>query len=131
MSHLNYYRFSAYSLGLRKNDLFKENTTFEHIYELYQFDVDFRYMVLHMIEVIEIMLRTKISYYLAFRYDSLSYLDSDNFENETYHVKFIEEFEKEKRRQRNSAFVKHHNNQYGGKMPIWVASELFSFGMLS
>jgi abortive infection bacteriophage resistance protein len=131
LSHVNYYRFSAYSLGLRKDDIFKENTTFEHIHQLYQFDVNFRYMVLQLIEVIEITMRTKISYHFAFKYDCLAYLENTNFEDKDFHAKFLEDFEREKHRQRNAAFVKHHNEQYNGKMPVWVASELFSFGMLS
>ena len=32
---------------------------------------------------------------------------------------------------KRSAFVKHHNVQYGGHFPVWVIVELFTFGMLS
>lgn len=131
LSHVNYYRLSAYSLGLRNNDVFNENITLDSIYELYQFDATFRYMLFELIEMIEITFRTKIAYHLAFKYDSLAYLNSDIFENELFHSRFLEDFEKEKNRQRDTAFVKHHIYKYSSRMPIWVATELFSFGMLS
>jgi len=129
--NVNYYRLSAYSLGLRDNDIFKENTTFEKIYRLYEFDVRLRSILLQAIETTEIMFRTKIAYHMANKYGSESYLDVQFFQSEIFYNRFIELFEKEKHQQRDSAFIKHHEDLYGGKMPIWVAVEIFSFGMLS
>ena len=40
-------------------------------------------------------------------------------------------FKTEVRRQDDLPFVRHHNNKYGGQFPVWVAVELFSFGMLA
>lgn len=31
----------------------------------------------------------------------------------------------------NNLFIKHHNEKYDGKLPIWVATEIMSFGMIS
>ncbi|MCD2346738.1 Abi family protein [Clostridium guangxiense] len=31
----------------------------------------------------------------------------------------------------NKPFIKHHNEKYDGKLHIWVATEIMSFGMLS
>ena len=39
--------------------------------------------------------------------------------------------EKEKRNNSNNLFIKHHNEKYDGKLPIWVATEIMSFGMIS
>ncbi|QDR80247.1 Abi family protein [Sporomusa termitida] len=131
LSRVNYYRLSAYGLGLHENNQYKENITFEIIYRLYEFDVRFRYLFLEVIEIIEVMFRTKIAYQMANKYGSECYLNDSLFQVKKYHDKFIEEFALEKYHQRNAAFVKHHEDKYGGKMPIWVAVELFSFGMLS
>ena len=39
LSNINYYRFSAYLIHFKKEDeTYKENITFEHIYNLYLFD---------------------------------------------------------------------------------------------
>lgn len=35
------------------------------------------------------------------------------------------------KRKRDELFVRHHIENYNGKFPIWVAIEIFSFGMLS
>lgn len=131
LSRVNYYRLSAYGLGLHENNQYKDGITFDRIYRLYEFDVKFRYLLLEVIEIIEVMFRTKIAYHIAIKYGSEAYLDGSLFREEKFHEKFLEEFAKEKYYQRDAAFVKHHEEKYGGKMPIWVAVEIFSFGMLS
>lgn len=131
LEQVNYYRLSAYSLGLRKDNVFYDGVTFEHIYQLYQFDSRFRHLLLEIIETIEIKLRTQIAYYLAITYGAMAYTDESYFRNKGHHCSFIDELKAETSKQRNSAFVKHHMEKYGGMMPIWVAIELFSFGMLS
>jgi len=131
LNSVSYYRLSAYGLGLHENDIFKDNTRFETIYRLYEFDVRIRYVLMQAIEITEIMFRAKIAYHMAGKYGSESYLDVQFSQSPKYHNDFVEIFIKEKNRQRNTAFVKHHENIYGGKMPIWVAVEIFSFGMLS
>ncbi len=131
LSKVNYYRLSAYSLGLRHNDVFHEGTTFNQIHQIYQFDAKIRHLLLAAIESIEIKFRTKIAHYLAMEHGVMSHLDEKLFFKADYHRELIEEFETEKERQKDAAFVKHHNEVYGGNMPIWAAIELFSFGMLS
>ena len=43
----------------------------------------------------------------------------------------MNKFKIEVRRQGDLPFVRHHKVKYGGQFPIWVAVELFSFGMLA
>lgn len=131
LSNVNYYRLSAYSLGLRKDDVFFEGVTFEQIYQLYNFDNKLRHLLMSAIELIEIKFRTKIAYYLAMEHGPMSYLDANLFKNSTRHETFVTEFEREKGRQKETAFVKHHIQSYNGQMPIWVAVEICSFGMTS
>ncbi len=131
LSRVNYYRLSAYGLGLHNNNIYEANIKFETLYRLYEFDVKFRYLLLEAIEVIEIMFRTQIAYHMSIKYGSLCHLNSAFFSKSEYHEKFIKEFAKEKERQKDTAFVKHHDCKYEGNMPVWVAVEIFPFGMLS
>ena len=48
----NYYRISGYSLTLRKNDVFTKSATFQNIEDIYNFDHEFRHIILHHIETI-------------------------------------------------------------------------------
>lgn len=131
LARVNYYRLSAYGLGLHVDNQYKESTRFETLYCLYEFDVKFRYLLLEAIEIIEVMFRTRIAYHMAIKYDSESHLNENLFYNAEYHRKFVEELIKEKDRQKDTAFIKHHDCKYEGRMPIWVAAEIFSFGVLS
>ena len=47
------------------------------------------------------------------------------------HKNLMGKFRTEVRRQDDLPFVRHHKTKYGGQFPIWVAVELFSFGMLA
>lgn len=131
LSRINYYRLSAYSLSLRENDKFNRGATFEQVYQLYEFDAKLRHIIFEVTETIEIQFRTQVAYYLAMEYGAMSFLDNGLFYNKEYHQRFCEDFNREKDLQANSAFVAHHNQFYDGKMPVWVAVEIFSFGMLS
>lgn len=131
LANVNYYRLSAYSLGLREKDLFFKGVTFERVYQLYEFDTKLRHVLMAAIESIEIKLRSMLSYYLAIEHGPMSYFESRLFVNNERHVKLIAELNREKELQKDSAFVKHHIEVYNGDMPIWVAIELLSFGMLS
>ena len=62
LSKINYYRFSAYTLTFKKNNVFNENTSFDQIYSLYEFDRKLRLELLASLEQIEISFRAKISY---------------------------------------------------------------------
>lgn len=137
---VNYYRLSGYGIGLKKADNpeeYLDGTSLEQIYRLYQFDSSLRNNLIHLIEQIEIQLRTQLSYFIALQYGPEGYMDSDNFHDkknkhaESIHSIIIEKFRKECCHQRNAPFVIHHMQKYQGHFPIWVAVELFTFGNLS
>ena len=140
LKSINYYRLSGYGIGLKKPDnkeAYREGISLEHIYRLYQFDSLLRNKLIHLIEQLEIQLRTQVAYYLALTYGAEGYMDASNFldkknkYNQSIHEIIIENFQKECIRQKNIPFVKHHTLQYDGHFPIWVAIELFTFGNLS
>ena len=137
---VNYYRLSAYGLGLTKggnSELYSDGITLEHLYRLYQFDCLFRNHCMHIVEQLEIQLRTQISNHLALKYGPEGYVNPSLFsdkktkDGELIHTTIIDNFKKECERQKNTPFVKHHLDKYEGHFPIWVAVELFTFGNLS
>lgn len=140
LSKVNYYRLSAYGLGLTipgNKELYVDGITLEHLFRLYQFDSRFRNILVHIIEQLEIQLRTQLSNYLALKYGSEGYIDPNNFTaiksktGDLIHTAVIDSFKKECERQKLIPFVKHHMDKYDGHFPIWVAIELFTFGNLS
>lgn len=132
LSNVNYYRFTAYLLPYKNHDeTYCEGITFEKINDIYTFDREFRILLVSVLSNIEISFRTYIAYTLAMNHGSLGYLDKNNFINGYYHVGFLKNLEREKDNNSNKLFIKHHNENYEGKLPIWVATEIMSFGMIS
>jgi abortive infection bacteriophage resistance protein len=130
LRHVNYYRFSAYSLTVRRNDCFYPNVRFEDVRELYYFDYDFRKIIYAYTAYIEIALRYQFAYQHAGKYNPLGYLDSSKFENSYYHASFLTRLDEEISRS-DDAFVNHHVKDLGSVFPLWVAIEAASFGVLS
>lgn len=132
LQQINYYRFSAYFLPFRtKTGVYKERTSFHRVYRIYEFDRKMRRTLFSAIEQIELYLRTQLAYFHAHRYGPLGYMDADNYGKKHDHERFQKLFSDEVRHNKNIPFVKHHYEKYDGDFPVWVATELFSFGMLS
>ena len=140
LSTVNYYRLTTYGKQLRREDdpeRFLPGVSLELLYGLYQFDMGLRHLLLPVLEFFEVQLRAKIGYHLAITYDSLGYMNEENFRNLTLpngslmHKNLMGKFKSEVRRQRSLPFVRHHNAKYGGQFPVWAAVELFTFGMLA
>ena len=87
LNDISYFRLiKAYSLNLKeKNSNYNGKVTFEHIVELYLFNANFRQILFPQIEKIEINTRCRIGNYFANKYGVLSYKDSENFANASYH----------------------------------------------
>ncbi|UZQ86049.1 Abi family protein [Thermoclostridium stercorarium] len=131
LTHISYYRLSGYSLNLRKDNIFYPGITFNTIYKIYEFDKKLRYLILDLIEIVEISFRTHIANHLALRYGPLCYTDAQYFENKEYHNEFLLELYKEIEKNKKELFIKHHLEKYNANFPIWVAVEVMSFGTLS
>lgn len=140
LAKVNYYRLSAYGIGLKKEDdpeRYQNGVTLDHIFRLYCFDSQFRNNIIHTVEQIEIQLRSQIAYQLAIQYGPDGYMDVNNFDDKknsrgiSVHECLIEHFQDEVRRNKTLPFVKHHVETYGGRFPIWAAVELMTFGNIS
>lgn len=132
LTDIGYYRLSAYFLPFKKNDdSYHSGTTFESVYYLYEFDRKLRTILFGAIETVEVSLRSRLSYFHAGKYGPLGYLDPCNFNSKHDHAKFQESVQREVENNKKVLFVKHHIDNYGGQFPLWVISELFTFGTIS
>lgn len=134
---IGYYRLSGYAYPFRKMladktraDAFMPNTHFSDIKALYVFDRKLRQLAIDALERIEVAMRVQICYRLS-RYGATAHLQSrafnDGFNRNRWLSKYYQLIERE---QKNSDFVKHHEEKYL-EMPIWVHSELWDFGTMS
>ena len=133
LKSVNYYRLSAYFLPFKlDNGNYEEGLSFERVFSIYEFDRKLHGILFNALEETEIFLRSKIAYFHAHKYGALGYMDKANFSVKAeLHENFIENFKREIDKNKNILFVKHHIYKYGGEFPIWAASEMFTFGMLS
>lgn len=132
LQHINYYRLTAYFLPHKLPDnKYKTGTTFNNVHRTHEFDRKLRYILFSIIEEIELMLRTQLSYYHAHKYGPLGYKDKNNFSEKHNHKEFEKHIKSAIDNNKNQKFVEHHINIYEGNFPLWVIVELFTCGQLS
>lgn len=132
LANLNYYRLSPYFQAFKlPNGKFRPGVTFEQIYQVYEFDRLLRQIIYGVLEPIEISLRTKLAYCHTSKYGPLGYLQAQHFNLQHQHAQFLQSLQNQVHLNAKLLFVQHHLDKYGGKFPLWVMTELFSFGMLS
>ena len=142
-----YYRMSAYWYPFReivagqRTDTFLPNSRFEDAQALYIFDKKLKLLLLDVIERVEIAARADIALYLGSfdtfahtnpRFFRPSFVAVNPVSGQTKHQAWINKFDVGVSRSRD-AFVLHHQRKYGSRspLPIWIAIELWDFGMLS
>ena len=129
---INYYRLTAYFLPFKTSDgNYRNGTTFLRVYRIYEFDKKLRAILFSAVEEVEIYLRSRLAYFHAHQYGAVGYMNPENFSAKHDDQKFKENIRREIDSNKQVLFVKHHLENYDGTFPIWVISELFTFGMLS
>lgn len=133
LKNVSYYRFSAYCIPFESNrHKFKPDIKFENIEELYEFDCSLRSIIDEALALIEIFLRSTISYYLVHKYGIFAHEDGNCFFMKNKHPEWIEKVHNEILKSRE-VFVSHYKEKYEGypKLPLWMTIEIMSLGMLS
>ncbi|WP_131782772.1 Abi family protein [Legionella gresilensis] len=139
LSNINYYRLSAYWLPFKKRDnygnlsnQFQDNTSFESILELYEFDRKLRLLIMDALERIEISIKTHITYHLANQYGPFALNNSENFHSKFSYNSWLFQIQDEIKRSKEP-FVEHYKNKYEDfpSLPIWMVTETTSFGSIS
>lgn len=156
LRRIGYYRLSGYWYLFREPDpsgdgvrrsTFASGSSLRTVHQIYDFDRALRMRVFDALEMVEVALRFRIGHLLGrdhvyahrdptyllpsftgqdSQHPALSYsrwLDSD-------HAGWLREVNREESRS-SETFVEHVTAKYGGPLPIWVATEIMSFGTLS
>ena len=134
LSCINYYRFSGYLFGFRDKStgMYPQNLTFAQVKRIYDLDRRLTKTLLFALEDIEETLKTRLSYTITSSYpeDPLIYLNAAIYRNRNSFIDFQSRFYSAVEKNKGLPFVKHHIEQYGGDLPMWVAVELFTMGNL-
>ena len=131
LSRLNYYTFTGYLHDFKVDgDKYIESLSFEKVYNIIEFDRRFRNVLVYAIETVEQTIKTKIAYNFAHSIGATEYLNSTIFKDKKEHDIFMKHLRKNIQNNRNLPFVKHHIKAYGGVLPVWVAVEIFTLGMI-
>lgn len=132
LTNINYYRLAHYFAPFRaQKGKYIEGTTFESMMRVYDFDRELRRLIMGYLEEIEISFRAVVSNYHALKYGALGYLNAASFDPHHNHPAFMGKIERLIETNEKEEFVIHHKNKYGGVMPLWALTELFSFGTLA
>ena len=137
LESIGYYRLSGYWYPFKEKiatgkllNKFISNSYFQDILDLYIFDKRLRLLALDALERIEIAIRVDISYLLGEK-ESLAHTNSAKFDKSFRHEEWLSRYKKLLSQSNKLEFIIHHNQYYGGKLPIWVATEIMDFGSLS
>lgn len=154
LSRIGYYRLSGYWYSFRKLELnqgddgkityrrldeFQEGSHFKDAVHLYVFDKKLRLLALDALERIELALRVDIAHLLgeqdicAHEEPSLfhgNFTKKTNDKGKTQHQLWLEKYQSLVHRARREPFVEHYLDKYG-RLPIWVAIEIWDFGLMS
>ena len=131
LGRLNYYTFTGYLHDYKiDSENYRPGITFEKILDIYQCDKRLEIILLYAIDEIEHNLKTKVSHIFAIEIGVTEYLNAEHFKNAGRHSDFCGLFYDAVNKNQHLPFVRHHLKEYGSKFPIWVATELFTLGML-
>jgi abortive infection bacteriophage resistance protein len=155
LERIGYYRLSGYWHPLRQSrqvndsrgravtqvlDQFRPGVTFSQAVDLYVFDKRLRLLLLDGIERVEIALRVHIALLLSAR-DPWAHRDpaqlhgnfAQKIDPRTGRTKFqtwISRLDENERRSKEE-FVSHFRSRYSSPLPMWIAIELWDFGLVS
>ncbi|MFC9896492.1 Abi family protein [Nocardia sp. NPDC127579] len=122
-------------------DSFVEGTSLRHVVDLYNFDQELRARLGNALSTIEVSLRFFIGHRVG-KIDRFAHRDphalgavravepDGSTEPITSYIEWLEEFDRHESRAKDR-FVVHFREKYGPHLPIWVATEVMSFGLLS
>jgi abortive infection bacteriophage resistance protein len=141
-----YFRLSAYFLPFKiiGRDQYAPGSSFTDIIKLYKFDAHLRLLMIKAIDRVEVALRASITYHFAHVLGPFGYTNAAHFTPFVAstgpgvpqvgfdHVSFLRRVESEVT-QSKEEFVRHYHAKYSMEtnLPVWMLTELMSFGMLS
>lgn len=119
-----------------KTEKFRNGTTLEEIYSLYEFDRKIRIIFLEYILLIERKIDTYIAYEFSKNYGHKNYLILENFNNISKNKELIDKFlndinlEISHQYKNSNKMIRHYLDTYK-YIPLWVLIRILSFGKVS
>ena len=151
LRRVGYYRLSAYwypyrirhsaeSGEIEVTSAVEPGTSLRAIEQIYDFDAQVRSLLLEAVEAIEVAIRFRVGHTLGFRHrfahrrrDSLDPCFTGEPQSDSSaacgHDEWLREYELQEGRSQEE-FVRHFRQAYGPHLPVWVATEVMSFGTL-
>lgn len=131
---INYYRLTGYLYSFKQSagDQYCQGISLEQIKRIYDFDRKFTRILMYALEDIEETLKTRLSYTITSCYpdDPLIYKKLDIYRSEEPYNQFMKRFGQAVKDNKGLPFIKHHFEEYGGELPMWVAVEIMTMGNL-
>lgn len=135
LQRVSYYRLiKAYCTPFKDkaSGKYRKKASFDHIYGVYKFDDQLRHLLIPYLQEIEIAFRCQIANFFCVKYGVLGYLDQKSFDEDANHSELKYKINLCLDQAKESPIVKHFKNEYnGGKLPLYAAVELFTFGTLA
>lgn len=117
-----------------ENNNYKENTSFEEIFALYEFDKNIKAIFLKYILEIEVVIKSLIANTLAEEYGIEEYLKSEYLDN-TVDRNVINDFIEKIEKEINDNYIKHpaikHYKDIYNFVPPFVLTKILTFGAIS
>lgn len=139
LRRVNYYRLSGYWYPFRRqapdgrHDDFYAGTRFSDVVALYEFDARLRAATFAALAPVELAIRALLGHELG-RIDPCAHFQSSllgpTARSGGGYAKWVKRYEDELHRSRED-FVEHHHKKYGGKLPVWAATDLLDWGSLT
>ncbi|TCL79397.1 MULTISPECIES: Abi family protein [unclassified Rathayibacter] len=150
LRRVGYYRLSGYWYPYREREVradgteavgprLREGITLSLVTRIYEFDRELRSLMLDALETAEVALRFEIGHTLGrrsvFAHRDPACLDA-SFSRApeevvtSAHTEWLAEFDKQEGRSQE-AFALHFREKYGEHFPVWVATEVMTFGTLT
>lgn len=145
LRRLGYYRFSGYAHFFRTpgdDSRFQPGLTFEQVLALATFDDELRMILLDGLQEVEVALRFHVGHRLG-RRSAFAHRESGtlalektqwrvgaDYATRSQHAEWLRSYDEQERRSQE-AFTLHFRRQYQSRLPVWVATEVMTFGSLT
>jgi abortive infection bacteriophage resistance protein len=128
LKHINYYHFSVYFKAFQGYDNnFRENTNFEDVFNIYNFDKKLRLLLLDVLERIEMSIKSALSYEITKEKNDLYWYLMEKYEYKKNYDKIKDIIVKS--RTSRETYVRHFFDNYSDEnLPAWFFFESLSFG---
>ena len=133
LSHLNYYRFKLYASVFWQpcRSKYADEASFTDVLWIYHFDQVLRELVLSAIKCVEVSVRSRLAYEIGHRSGPHAHLDTCSFRHVDRCIEMLNGLRSELRRSREDFLASYRPSETIGDIPVWVAIEVASFGVIS